>query len=168
MDDQLSLQEQVNMGLNNVLRSVPLLFRNFSPEDLRDFMKLGHAQFHRKGDLIIDEESKELDTAFLIVSGKGSVWKDDLHLASISEGDFLGETFLFNKVGRTASVSATEDAITLKFKRAEVLDYFRRKPERLFKIFVMNIIEIQQRRIAGMNAKMIQLQKRLMNKESAE
>ncbi|MCH8494623.1 MAG: cyclic nucleotide-binding domain-containing protein [Balneolales bacterium] len=168
MEQTANLQQRVTQGLNNVLKSVPLLFRNFSPEDLRDFLKLGHAQIHRKDDIIIDESSTELDTAFLIVSGKAEVWKDEIHLATISEGDILGETFLFNKIGRTASVSAQDEVITLKFKRAEVLEYFRRKPERLFKLFTMNIVEIQQRRISTMNARLLQLHKRLLNKDTTE
>jgi len=102
------------------------------------------------------------------VQGNASVWKDDLHLATIGVGDILGETFLFNKMGRTASVSATDEVIALKFRRSEVLDFFRKKPERLFKLFTINIVEIQQRRISSMNAKMIQLQKRLMNREGVE
>jgi CRP-like cAMP-binding protein len=165
MENQGHIQQQLQAGLNKVLVNAPLLFRNFPPEDLRDFIKLGHPESHKKEDLIIDESSTEIDTAFLIVAGKVSVWKDEIHLAVLSEGDFLGETFLFNKGERTASVSAHEDALLLKFYRSEVLDYFRRKPERLFKLFIMNILEIQQRKISGMNLKLIQLQKRLINKE---
>lgn len=168
MEHELTLQHRVNEGLADVLQHVPLLFRNFPAEDLRDFLRLGHARQYKVDDIIIDEASTELDTAFLIVKGKASVWKDDLHLASIGAGDILGETFLFNKVGRTASVSATEEVIALIFKRAEVLDFFRRKPERLFKLFTINIVEIQQRRISNMNAKMIQLQRRLLQREGAE
>jgi CRP-like cAMP-binding protein len=169
MEKSDTLNQKVREGLNRVLVQVPLLFRNFSPEDLRDFMKLGHPLLFKKDDLIIDEYSTEIDTAFLILSGKAAVWKDDIHLAVLSEGDLLGETFLFNKSGRTASVSAMqEDVILLKFFRSEVLDYFRKKPERTFKLFIMNILEIQQRKISFMNARMIQLQKRLLNKDEAE
>lgn len=168
MEHELSLQQRVREGLTDVLNQLPLLFRNFPPEDLRDFLRLGHAREYKKDDIIIDEASTELDTAFLIVSGKASVWKDELHLATIGAGDILGETFLFNKMGRTASVSATEDVIALIFRRSEVLDFFRRKPERLFKLFTINIVEIQQRRIAGMNSKLIQLQRRLIQREGAE
>lgn len=168
MEKQGQIQQKLQAGLNKVLVNAPLLFRNFPPEDLRDFLKLGHPETHRKGDLIIDETSTEIDTAFLIVSGKVSVWKDEIHLTILSGGDFLGETFLFNKGERTASVTAHEDTILMKFYRSEVLEYFRSKPERLFKLFIMNIVEIQQRKISGMNIKLIQLQKRLLNKEKIE
>ena len=165
--NNLSLN-RVQGGINRMLVQMPILFRNFPPEDLRDFLKIGHPQFHKKDDLVIDEKSSELDTAFLVIEGSVSIWKDDILLAILNEGDFIGETFLFTKGGRTASVNAQDDAILLKFYRSEVLDYFRRKPERLFKLFIMNIIEIQQRKISGMNVKMAQLQKRLLNKESTE
>jgi CRP-like cAMP-binding protein len=157
---------RIQNGINRMLVQMPLLFRNFPPEDLRDFLHIGQPQIHEKDDLIIDESNDEANTAFLIIEGSVSVWKDDIHLATLNEGDFIGETFLFTKGGRTASVSASDDAILLKFNRSEVLEYFRRKPERLFKLFIMNIIEIQQRKISGMNVKMTQLQKRLLAKES--
>lgn len=168
MDNIGSRNQQMQEGINKILLQSPLLFRNFSAEDLRDFLKIGQPLLYEKEDLIIDEVSSEVDTAFLIISGKVSVWKDEIHLASLSDGDFIGETFLFSKGGRTASVSAIENTMMLKFYRSEVLDYFRRKPERLFKLFIMNIVEIQQRKISGMNAKLIQLQRRLLNKESTE
>jgi CRP-like cAMP-binding protein len=168
MENLGTSNNQMQQGINNILLQAPLLFRNFSSEDLRDFLKIGQPLMFKKEDLIIDEVSSETDTAFLIVSGKVSVWKDEIHLASLSDGDFIGETFLFSKGGRTASVSAQEDTTLLKFKRSVVLDYFRSKPERLFKLFIMNIIEIQQRKISGMNVKLIQLQKRLLNKDSSE
>ncbi len=160
--------QRVQDGINRMLMQMPMLFRNFPPEDLRDFLKIGLPQIYKKDDLIIDESAGEANTAFLIIEGSVSVWKDDIHLATLNEADFIGETFLFTKGGRTASVSAHSDAILLKFNRSDVLDYFRRKPERLFKLFIMNIIEIQQRKISGMNIKMTQMQKRLINKESQE
>jgi CRP-like cAMP-binding protein len=168
MENLGAINPQMQEGINKILLQSPLLFRNFSSEDLRDFLNIGQPLMFKKEDLIIDEVSSETDTAFLIISGKVSVWKDEIHLASLSEGDFIGETFLFSKGGRTASVSAQEDTILIKFKRSIVLDYFRSKPERLFKLFIMNIIEIQQRKISGMNVKLIQLQRRLLNKESSE
>lgn len=168
MDSSTFINQRIKEGLNRILLNAPMLFKNFSSEDLRDFLKLGHPQMHKKGDVIITEDSLEIDTAFLIVSGKVSIWKDEIHLAVLSEGDFLGETFLFGKGSRTASVTANEDAIVLKFIRSEVLDYFRQKPERVFKLFIMNIIEIQQKKISGMNVKLVQLQRRLLNKDQSE
>lgn len=168
MDGNDVMSNNIQVGLNRILMNMPILFRNFTPEDFRDFLKMGHPLHFKKDDLIISESDTEVGTAFLVLEGKVSVWKDEIHLATLSEGDFIGETFLFNKGGRTASVSAQDDTILLKFFRSEVLDYFRHRPERLFKLFIMNIIEIQQRKISGMNAKMVQLQKRLLNKESTE
>jgi len=168
MENMGTLNTQMQKGINNILLQAPLLFRNFSSEDLRDFLKIGQPLIYKKEDLIIDEATRETDPAFLIISGVVSVWKDEIHLATLSNGDFIGETFLFSKGGRTASVSAMEDTFLLEFKRAVVLDYFRSKPERLFKLFIMNIIEIQQRKISSMNMKLIQLQRRLLNKDSSE
>ncbi len=148
-------------GLNRILTSVPALFRNFPPDDLRELLQVGHPERHEKYSRIIDEASQSIDTAYLIVSGRVSVSKQGVHLASFHEGDFLEEIFLFSKGSRIATITAQDDTLLLRFNRSEVIDYFKRKPERLFTVFVINILEIQQRRIAKLLDAVISCQKKL-------
>jgi len=82
---------------------------------------------------------------------------------TLAGGDFIGETFLFSKNNRMARVVATKECVLLRFERYEVLNYFRRKPEKLFNIFTKNIIEIQQRKISNMNVQLLKLKKRMLN-----
>src|SRR5690606_1964565 len=118
----------------------------FPPEDLRELLQVGHPERHEKFGRIIDEGAPHIDTAYLIVSGHVSASKQGIHLATFHEGDFLEEIFLFSKGSRIASITAQEETLLLRFNRSEVIDYFKRKPERLFTVFVINILEIQQRR----------------------
>jgi CRP-like cAMP-binding protein len=147
------------------LETVPLLLKNFPSDDLRHFLAIGHTEHYQKQDVIIVDDNSPANSAYLVVEGRVSVWKDEMHLASLNAGDFIGETFLFSRGLRSASVVAEDTCTVLRFDRQDTLDYFRRKPERLFKIFIMNIVEIQQKKIVNMNQKLITIQRRLMQKD---
>jgi len=51
--------------------------------------------------------------------------------------------------------------VLIRFSKESVIDFFRTRPERVFKIFIMNLLEIQQRRIKSMNSKVARLQRKL-------
>jgi hypothetical protein len=65
-----------------------------------------------------------------------------------------------------AKVVSEGDSQLLKFERYEALNFFRKKPEKLFNIFTRNIIEIQQQKISNMNVQLLQLKKRLLDDSS--
>jgi len=64
-----------------------------------------------------------------------------------------------------AKVICENDTILLKYERYVALNYFRRRPEKLFNIFTKNIIEIQQKKIHNMNIQLFKLKKRILNQE---
>lgn len=148
--------------IRRFLKEPPVLLRNFHYEDIMEFLNLGIEERFMKEDVIINE-TEYVNSAYLIAEGKVAIWKDNIQLASLSEGSFLGETFLFSKNYRMAKVISEKECTLLRFKRQEVLNYFRRKPEKLFNIFTRNIIEIQQKKISNMNVQLLQLKKRLLN-----
>jgi CRP-like cAMP-binding protein len=148
--------------VQQVLQSVPSQFRRFSPEDLRGFFMTGQLESYQAGDVIMVEGSSEIQSAWLIADGSLSIWKEDVEIAHLTAGDFTGEEFLFTKGARIASVKADSDVMLIRFDKDSVIDFFRTRPERLFKIFIMNLLEIQQRRIKAMNSKVARLQKKLI------
>lgn len=150
-------------AIQSMLEEPPLIFRKFEPEDMRDILNCGEMEKYSEGDIILNEDDEKVDFAYLVVEGQVSIWKDNIHLANLKAGDFIGESFLFSKGIRTATVKAYEGAKLLKFRRQRILEFFRAKPERLFKMFTMNIIEVQQRKITSMNQKMIQMQKKMLS-----
>ncbi len=147
--------------IRQFLKEPPILLRNFHYEDIMEFLNLGKEARFVQDDVIINEE-EYVNSAFLIADGKVSIWKDNIQLATLSDGNFLGETFLFSKNNRMAKVVAEGDARLLKFERYDALNFFRKKPEKLFNIFTRNIIEIQQQKIINMNVQLLQLKKRLL------
>jgi len=148
--------------IRQFLKEPPLLLRNFHYEDIMEFLNLGKEERFVQDDVIINE-AEYVNSAFLIASGKVSIWKDNIQLTSLSKGNFLGETFLFSKNNRMAKVVSEGDTKLLKFERYDALNFFRKKPEKLFNIFTRNIIEIQQKKIGNMNMQLLQLKKRLLD-----
>ncbi len=147
--------------VQQVLQSVPSQFRKFSPEDLRGFFMTGVLEYYSAGEVIMTEGSDQIQSAWLIADGTLSVWKEDVEIAKLVSGDFTGEEFLFTRGSRIATVKADSDVVLIRFMKDSVIDFFRTRPERVFKIFIMNLLEIQQRRIKAMNSKVARLQQKL-------
>ncbi|MFU8811667.1 MAG: Crp/Fnr family transcriptional regulator [Balneolaceae bacterium] len=150
--------------LRDLLKFPPQLLNHFHHEDVLEFIQSGEEMRFSSGDLIIKED-EYVSSAYLIAEGKVSVWKDNIELASLKKGDFLGETFLFSRNNRMANIRCESDCILLKFERHDALNYFRRRPEKLFNIFTKNIIEIQQKKIHNMNTQLLKLKKHLLEKK---
>ncbi|MDI6402088.1 cyclic nucleotide-binding domain-containing protein [Balneolaceae bacterium ANBcel3] len=145
-----------------IVKEVPTLFRKFSPEEFRDFLDTGQLETYQAGQIILSETGEETEDGWLVADGLMSIWKDNLEVAQQSAGDFFGEEFLFRRGARIATVKANTDVALIRFQRDHILDYFRRRPERLFKIFIMNLLEIQHKRIVAMNKKNALLQRKIM------
>lgn len=150
--------------LRDLLKDPPHLLRNFHTEDVLSFLQLGKQERFIMGDTIIDDE-EYVSCAYLIADGKVSIWKDNIELAVLERGSFLGETFLFSKNNRMAKVVSETDSILLKYERHDTLNFFRRRPEKLFNIFTKNIIEIQQKKIHNMNVQLLNLKRRILDEK---
>ncbi len=163
--DNQTEKESTPEYIRQFLKEPPLLLRNFHYEDIMEFLNLGKEERFLQDDVIINE-AEYVNSAYLIAKGEVSIWKDNIQLAILDGGNFLGETFLFSKNNRMAKVVSEEDSQLLKFERYDALNFFRKKPEKLFNIFTRNIIEIQQKKISNMNVQLLQLKKRLLDDTS--
>ena len=154
--------EYMSEYIKKFLKEPPLLLKNFHYEDVLEFLQLGTEERFQSDDIILNE-SEYVNSAYLVAEGKVAIWKDNIQLATLSEGNFLGEAFLFSKNSRMAKVTSEGECVLLRYERYEALNFFRKKPEKLFNIFTKNIIEIQQRKISNMNVQLLNLKKRLLN-----
>lgn len=148
--------------IKKFLKEPPLLLKNFHYEDVLEFLQMGKEERYLNDEVVLNE-SEYVNCAYLVAEGRVCIWKDNIQLASLGEGNFLGESFLFSKNNRMAKVTADADCILLRYDRYDALNFFRKKPEKLFNIFTKNIIEIQQRKISNMNVQLLNLKKRLLN-----
>jgi len=163
----LNLHDQNVMDhLNKVLAQSPAIFRNFPNEDLNELLHIGEVEQYDRSQRVIDEIDPTCETAYLILEGKVAQSRDGINLGAFGPGNFLEEVFLFGKGSRLASVVALEPTTVIKFRRGAVMDYFRSKPERLFTIFIINILDLQQRRVGVLTNAFVRAQKALLEHHS--
>ncbi|MCC5912869.1 MAG: cyclic nucleotide-binding domain-containing protein [Balneolaceae bacterium] len=161
IDKQFNHTDPLPIYIQNLLKTPPHLLKSFHYEDVKSFLELGVEKRFREGEVVVNEND-QVNAAFLVAHGKVGIWKDQIQLAVLDEGSFLGETFLFSKQNRLAKVVCEQKTILISFERYDVLNFFRKKPEKLFNIFTKNIIEIQQFKINNMNDQLLNLKKRLL------
>ena len=162
MNREESKQQPVPDYIRQFLKKPPQLLKNFHYEDLMEFLKVGEVEKYNADDVII-KEGELINSAYLVATGKVSIWKNNIQLTTLKKGSFLGEAFLFSKNYRMAKVVSEGASRLLHFQRYDTLDFFRKKPEKMFNIFTRNIIDIQQSKIKKSNDQIIQLKKQLLN-----
>ena len=89
--------------LRDLLKDPPHLLKNFHYEDTLAFLELGEQVRFVEGDTIIRED-EYVNSAYLIATGKVSIWKENIQLATLDKKNFMGETFLFSKNNRLAKI----------------------------------------------------------------
>ncbi len=146
--------------IKTIYQDPPLVFRNFSNDQISEFLALTDYVEYEKSELIL-KEAEEVEVAYLVVGGRVSVWKESIQLITMSEGDFIGETFVFPGNNRIANVIADDHCSLLRFERKKVLAYLRKKPRKLTKLFTRNLILIQENKMSHMNKQLITLKKKL-------
>ena len=145
--------------LNKVLAQSPPIFRNIPLDDLNDLLRVGEVELYERGQLLVDEIDPICETGYLVLDGKVSQTREGIGLGSFGPGCFLEEIFLFGKGSHRVSLVASEPTTVIKFRRAAVMDYFRSKQERLFTILIINIVDLQQRRINHLINAVVKAQK---------
>lgn len=146
-----------------LLSPPPPILKGFHYEDMVDFLKLGEGRQYQNGDPLAESEDSSSATAFLVVTGEVSLWSDGIQLTRLNQGSFYGEAFLFKREPATVRLQADSQLTILIFRRFEVLTYFKKRPAKLFNIFMKNIIELQQGKIQSMNQQIVQLKRRLLD-----
>ncbi|NBB76087.1 MAG: cyclic nucleotide-binding domain-containing protein [Bacteroidetes bacterium] len=147
--------------VQQILESSPLLVRQFSPQEFRNFILCGELEEYDAGETIVSEKDDLTESGWLIAEGSVSLFKEDVFLARLQSGDFIGETFLFKRRAPAATLVSTRPTALIRFDRKPVLDYFNRHPERLFKIFIVNLVDLQNQKLVYAGKKILYLQRKL-------
>lgn len=154
--------------VQKILEVSPLLLRKFPPEDFREFLLCGKLEEYNAGDTIVSEKDHFVNDGFLVVDGSVSLFKEDVYIAKLQSGDFIGETFLFKNRAPSGTLIATRPAAVIRFERDSVLTFFESRPDRLFKIFIMNLIDLQNQKLIYAGKKLLYIQRKLMHQPNEE
>ncbi len=150
--------------IREMLHDPPDILRGFHSDDLLDFLEIGIKEDYKNNDVIINK-SDYVNSAYLVCKGSVAVWDEDIELATLHEKSFMGETFLFSDTVRMSKIVSVDDSLLLRFQRHDMLQFFKKKPAKLFNIFTRNIIYIQQQKIKSMNSQLLRLKKKLLENE---
>jgi len=111
------------------------------------------------------KEGQEGTDMFLICEGAVSIFSQGIKMATLEKGDVFGELILFRDHYRIASVKVEKPARLIRYTRDILKDFFGRNGQKLFDIYMMNLMEILRRKLIATNRKVIELEKRLLEKQ---
>ena len=138
------------MGHEDALRNVPL-FAGLESSDLHRLARILVPRQYEAGEVII-KEGDEAVGFFVISSGKVRVVKDlgadkEQTLATLTPGEFFGETALLDGYPRTASVEAVEKTECLALTRWDFMSELKGSPT-----IAVEIVRVLVRRLRQTDA----------------
>jgi len=134
-----TLQKAFEPGSETAHRNEPIILNGFSPEDKLDFMALGKVRkYETDQDIPIGEDNA--GSIIIIESGEISVWLSSTTIDYLQKWDSYGEeSFILS--GSSIVTLRAETAVKVRhFDRKKILDYFAYKGEKLFKRFMINLV----------------------------
>ena len=137
-----------------------ILFNGFSETDRREFLAMGKERSFNLHDTVIQEDTPGGSMA-IIEEGKVSVWIQDSKVADLGPGDTLSTMVVLTAARRTATVRAEGEVSIIEFTREDIMDFFKRKPPRLFQQFFVNLACIQINLTNRANKRIVYLDRRL-------
>jgi len=142
----------------------PLLLAHFPQDIAKKFLAAGYDEKYELHDSIM-KEGQEGTEMFLICEGSVSIYSQDIKMATLEKGDVFGELILFRDHYRIASVKVEKPARLIRYTRDILKDFFGRNGQKLFAIYMMNLMEILRRKLIATNRKVIDLERQLLAKE---
>lgn len=130
------------------------LLDGLSIEERMEFLSFGTVREYYLHDKIIIENQDDMNI-YLVMDGEVSVWRKNIPIFELRKGDVFNETKIFSPKPNSVTVVAEKRTTIMKIGRKEVLNYFSLKPERLFKIFVLNIVSILSRKLENYEEKLV-------------
>jgi CRP-like cAMP-binding protein len=134
----------------SMLSTVPGIFRNFSPEFLRGILDTARFVSVDAGQHVKPDSLTNALEGYLITDGRLAAIRHGQTIEIYNPGDFVGESFLHSKVFMECELVALDPCHILVFDRVSTLLFFRDKPEKLLKIFTINVVEAQQKHICAL------------------
>jgi len=137
-------------------KKIKLLDR-FSADDRIEFLSFGTVKEFNLQETIITEKHDDVNI-YLILEGEVSVWRKNLPIFRLKSGEVFNESKIFYpRTTNTVTVVSEKQTLMFIIGRKEVLNYFSLKPERLFKIFTLNIVSILSKKLEGFEEKIVDL-----------
>ncbi|MCK4542850.1 MAG: cyclic nucleotide-binding domain-containing protein [Spirochaetales bacterium] len=144
------------MNNDDFLKNVGM-FSKMSPKHLKQIAKACRSREYKAGEYIVRQDEEGLGL-FIITGGKVEVVKEtsekkELHIATHTTGEFIGEMTIIDGAKRTASVIAKEDTTCLVLTSWDFHAIMKAHPE-----MALEILPIIVKRFRETNEQLIKLQ----------
>ncbi len=126
------------IAMTNLPRFIPLL-QNFPVDAGREFVELGHVVSLNSNDVILQEGSTD-HRLYIVLEGELSVWQEKAELYRLGRGESYGEMNIFRQSLHNQGLLAELPAQLLIIEKEAIIDFFNKKEERIFKLFVFNAL----------------------------
>ena len=160
--DSISIWSQ-HTGSLIFFQKPPLLLAHFPADVAEKFLAMGFDEQYNIHEDIMKEGQMGKDM-FLICEGEVVIYSKGIKMATLGKGDVFGELILFRDQYRIASVKVEKSARLLRYSREILMDFFGRNGQKLFDIYMMNLMEILRRKLIATNRKVVELEQQLLNK----
>ena len=118
------------------------LLDGFSIEERLELLSFGTVEEFYLNDQIISELQDDMNI-YIVLDGEVSLWRKNIPILRLKQGDIFNEKKIFSpNAPNKLTIVAERRTKVMKIGRKEFLNFFSLKPERLFKVFVLNIIAI--------------------------
>ena len=148
-----------SIAMTDLPKFIPLL-QNMPKDAAREFIELGHVEAINSNDLILQENTLD-QRLYIVIEGEVSVWQDKAELYRLRRGESYGEMNILRHSVRSQCLLAELPGQILIIERDAILAYFNKKEERIFKLFIFNILNsvfTKNRKLCG---RLIQLERML-------
>lgn len=134
---KLELQESQTAG-SEELRAITLL-QNVPRDSAQELLNLGKTYFFNTNEIIVAEGMTD-SSLYFILDGEASVRQEGAELFRLGRGECYGEMNVFRQNLRSQCLTAENASQILKIDKRSLLDYFSKREERVFKLFVFNVL----------------------------
>jgi CRP/FNR family transcriptional regulator, cyclic AMP receptor protein len=135
-----------------------VLFKELLPEELEAVKHLVFERAFKAGSTLFLEGMKG-DLFYIVKTGQVEILKkkdgEEVHIASLGPGQFVGEMSIIDDEPRSATAKITEDSVLLIVTRKCFLDIVRATPAGANKI-LMAMLKIVNQRLREANRKLLQ------------
>jgi CRP-like cAMP-binding protein len=144
------------------------LFENLVDEELERVLQLAFIKDYKRS-LTLFFEGMQGGIMYVLIEGEIKLYKknkagDEIFLATISRGDYMGELSLIDDDQRSATAKISDNSRLLVITRKCFNDMLYKEPKIAAKI-LLNIIKKTSQRLKTMNTKIIKLEEKYEEKE---
>ncbi len=151
--------QEANIATASVPKVIPIL-QNLTQDTARELLEIGKVTSIATNEIILDEGLSD-NHLYLVFEGEISVWQEGAEILRLGKGECYGEMNLFRHSLRSQRLVAEAPTQLFSMEKEALLSYFTQKEERIFKLFVFNVLNSVFNKCRKSASRIIQLERLL-------